>query len=53
MKTSIKVLAWFEAVIGGLAILGSLGGGDGYGLVGGLLFLVCGWLTLVYITSEK
>ena len=50
MKGTLKVFAWSEIVIGALAVLGSIGNTyDGYGLVGGALFIAAGVVALKYI----
>ena len=54
MKNTLKILSWIEVVIGALAILGSLGeDGTTAGLLGGILFLACGWVALSYIAEHK
>jgi len=54
MKQTLKVLSWFEVIIGILAIIGWAGDtSDGYALVGGILLLACGWVALTYISETN
>lgn len=49
MQTTLKIIAWVEIVIGGLAIFNSLSSEDFYAFVGGALFLGAGVIALLYI----
>lgn len=51
MKTTLKTVSIIAIVLGVFAILGSEG--DGYAIVGGLLFLGQGSLSLAYIASVE
>lgn len=62
MKTTLQIFSWIAVVIGALAILSSPTAGfdqagnqvfDGYTLIGGLLFLTQGVLSLVYINQKE
>ena len=53
MENTLKVFSWVEVVIGAASILGGLDPLDGYAIVGGALFLACGWMTLSYIKNKK
>ena len=53
MKTTLKIVSIIEIVIGSLAIFGSFDPLDGYALLGGALFVACGWIALVYIGENK
>ena len=55
MKQALTITSYIAAVIGSLAILSSLGGGVDavYSLVGGVLFLSQGLLSLIYINQHK
>jgi threonine/homoserine efflux transporter RhtA len=54
MEKTLKVLAWVQVVLGGLAIISWAGDtSDGYGLIGGALFLTAGIVALNYIASKK
>lgn len=51
MKETLKCLGWIEVVLGVLAIIGAEG--DYYAFVGGVLFLVTGWVALQYIKETE
>ena len=53
MKNTLKVFSWIQIVLGGLAILGGLDPVDGYAIVGGMLFITCGWVALIYIAENN
>lgn len=54
MKQNLKVIAWVEVVLGVLAIIGWAGDtSDGYALIGGLMFLVFGFVALKYIGENE
>ena len=53
MKDTLKVFSWVAVVIGVFAILGGIDPLDGYALIGGILFLAQGWMTLIFIKQNK
>ena len=56
MKETLKVVGWIQIVLGSLAVLGVLLEPDAdaiYGLFGGFLFLIAGWVALQYIKENK
>lgn len=54
MKKTLTVLSWVQIVLGSLAVLGWAGDTtDGYALVGGLFFIVCGVVALKFISENK
>jgi len=53
MEKTLKIIAWGQIVLGGLAILGSFSSEDFYAFVGGVWFLVAGWIALSYIKEVK
>jgi hypothetical protein len=56
LRTTLKVFSIISVVLGALAILGALESTDanaGYAFLGGIFFLVEGWLALVYIGKPR
>ena len=56
MKILAQVISYFSVIVGGLALLGGLvtetGKIDSYAVIGGLLFLTQGVVTLVYVYTQ-
>ena len=56
LRTTLKVFSIIAIVLGVSAIIGALESTDadaGYAFLGGIFFMVEGWLTLVYIGKTK
>ena len=53
MKKAVKIFAIIGIVLGAFVILDSLDPVDGYGLVGGGLFLAWGIVDLSFLSSLK
>ena len=53
METPLKVFSIIAIVLGALALISSLVEYDGYGIMGGALFLTEGILALAYIGEQK
>ena len=53
LEKSLKVLAWVQIVLGAFAILDWTDTALGASLLGGLLFIGCGIVVLVYIAKNR
>lgn len=53
LEKSLKVLAWVQIVLGSFAILDWTDTAVGASLLGGLLFIGCGIVSLVYIAKNR
>lgn len=58
MKLAVQIFGYGGMILGVFAILGSLasgvdGGPDAYGVVGGFLFFILGFLPVLYIYQES
>jgi len=54
LEKSLKVLAWVQIVLGSFGMIGWIDNtSNGAALIGGLLFIGCGIVALVYIAKNR